>query len=646
MHLLTACILLWCTSLTYSQEPDLTDSPIETQWLFTLDGYNTTDLADILVDGNGNSYVAVNYSSTLSIPELNVQLPFGRHVARAIVKLDPEGRAQWALPFESGYDGRTEEMHFAENGDLLITGFCDDVSIYPSTDPGQAPLKLGDPKPKEQFHRNFYVFLARYTTEGERIWVKQWKSTWAQSGGIACKPNGDIYWSVHFQKELFADTGVEETGVNSSSLERLVTFILDKNGNVREKFPLTYIDKRIRSTHMISDRANNLIVYGLFEGRLDLTPKDSLVNDRLIDNQDAFIAKYDSTNELLWVRTLGGRNLQFIRDLQVDADGKLWLTGEYRMECVISSGVRMKQESGYEWKSGSSFVYASFFPNGDLDFVRYHNQKEYNQAVFGTSLVNVGNNRIFLAGSFSGSLNLDPTNDTRVIHDSVAGTFISVWEADSLHILQQDFRNKRSWAYISKVRNGGKNLIMAGNYYGAPEFRTPGGQTFKLSNRDYGRSTFICGATIQLPQIDTQASKPREIKNHLTEIEEILACLSPDTEPNEHTWFAIPSDQLHDTLPIPASEQSSPCQVHLNQASAILFPNPVKTSFTLSLSGFQGDLSVSIIAFNGELLLRHKTRMEEENLSLEFDVSHLATGTYYVNVVQKGYAKSFRLIKQ
>jgi len=152
---------------SYGQEHDL-----ETDRVFLVDGYNTADFADLVVDDKGNSYVAVNYQSRLSIPELNLQLPVGRHVSRVILKLSPEGKALWALPFSGDWDGRTTAMALAENGDLLITGFCDDVSTYPSTDPNQGDLKVGQPKSKEQYHRNQYAFIARYTANGERVWVK------------------------------------------------------------------------------------------------------------------------------------------------------------------------------------------------------------------------------------------------------------------------------------------------------------------------------------------------------------------------------------------------------------------------------------------------------------------------------------------
>lgn len=617
--------------------------PVEIQWVFNLDGYNTTDPADLLVDDEGNSYVGVNYSDRISIPELKLNVPASRHVGRLLVKLNPDGNPVWALPFQSAFDGRIEQMCFAENGDILISGFCDDVSVYPSTNLSQGILELGEMKPKEQFHRNFYVFLARYTRSGERVWVKQYKSAWAQSGGLACNSRGEIYWSVYFSKELSGDSFKEVFEAKSSSEHKSGIFKLDRKGEPIEQLPINYQSANTVPIQINVDREDNVIISGSFKGLIHFSNSDSLSNDGYIDGQDAFVVKFDSEHRFLWARTLSGKSSQHIRDLVIDAKGKIWLTGSYDLECVISSGVKLNQQSGYEWKSGSNFFYASFFPDGVLDFVRFHTMPGYNQSVFGTSLILAENEYVFLAGSFTDTLQFNPTSQQVVTSNHPGSNFLSLWHRDTVKSVQADFKSTNSWAFISKIGYGGGRLVVLGNYYGDAVLTTHQGKSFKFTNRDYGRNTFISSTLLPIEKDKEKTDSIPEHKNHLSEIEEILACLSPESRADKFTWFSTPNADT--TALLPATDEKYPCSVQLKSASAVLYPNPTKTDFKLNLSGFRGELTISIISEKGELILRHQTRLEEEELQLAFDVSHLSPGTYFVNVVQHGFGKSFRLIK-
>ena len=95
------------------------------KWVYILDGFQDADVTDVEVDKQGNTYVSANYSGTISIPELKVDLPRAPHVHGLILKLDKNGKPIWVRSVVSVFDNRINDITLAANGDVLFTGFAD-----------------------------------------------------------------------------------------------------------------------------------------------------------------------------------------------------------------------------------------------------------------------------------------------------------------------------------------------------------------------------------------------------------------------------------------------------------------------------------------------------------------------------------------
>ena len=79
----------------------------------------------------------------------------------------------------------------------------------------------------------------------------------------------------------------------------------------------------------------------------------------------------------------------------------------------------------------------------------------------------------------------------------------------------------------------------------------------------------------------------------------------------------------------------------INNGFAIdIFPNPVTSSFTLSLpTVLSSDIKVEIYNLNGEKLQLQHGFKEDNKSEIVYDVSMLHEGTYYLKVeAKKGYA--------
>ncbi len=74
----------------------------------------------------------------------------------------------------------------------------------------------------------------------------------------------------------------------------------------------------------------SILVTGTFGGATDFDPGQGTTELTPSGSNDVFLAKYTDAGILLWVKRIGGTNSEGVNDLQTDADGNVYLTGQYQ----------------------------------------------------------------------------------------------------------------------------------------------------------------------------------------------------------------------------------------------------------------------------------------------------------------------------
>ncbi len=80
------------------------------------------------------------------------------------------------------------------------------------------------------------------------------------------------------------------------------------------------------ATDLIIDQDKNVYMTGGFE-KIAYFGNDSIISS---GNRDIFIAKYDSTGNLIWLKTAGGKQYDSPGDLEFDSEGNLLLVGNFQ----------------------------------------------------------------------------------------------------------------------------------------------------------------------------------------------------------------------------------------------------------------------------------------------------------------------------
>ncbi|NBV21840.1 MAG: hypothetical protein EBS05_07955 [Proteobacteria bacterium] len=81
------------------------------------------------------------------------------------------------------------------------------------------------------------------------------------------------------------------------------------------------------------DQAGNVFIGGYYSGTASFGTNTLTSNGA----QDGFLAKYDSTGQLLWVRSLGGPGYDVVNALAVDTNGNCYVIGNYEGTAALGS---------------------------------------------------------------------------------------------------------------------------------------------------------------------------------------------------------------------------------------------------------------------------------------------------------------------
>ncbi|RBP47253.1 hypothetical protein DES53_10150 [Roseimicrobium gellanilyticum] len=82
-------------------------------------------------------------------------------------------------------------------------------------------------------------------------------------------------------------------------------------------------------TDIVRDKEGNLYVTGFFMETVDFDPGPGLAKLSSAGGYDAFVAKYDHDNQLIWARRVGGTGTEFSQALALDPSGNVVCTGSF-----------------------------------------------------------------------------------------------------------------------------------------------------------------------------------------------------------------------------------------------------------------------------------------------------------------------------
>jgi len=549
----------------------------EFQWVKTFDSTNYSDIVDFDIDSNGNIYCIGTYDGYTDFDPDPYDYDFlycepGRGNV-FIVKLDADGNYSWVKDIGSNYVfsdiGKSIEVD--ENDDIIVAGqFYDTVNFGSEDDPYYMTSEGG-----------IDTFICKYNNKNKLLWAKQIKGTGSVHISELKIKNSHFYIIGTFSGSIIYDINDTQLTFPSQGYSDIYVAKYDLNGD------FIWI-KTIGSTNnddgysIAIDDNENFYITGGFWGDVDFDTSSEEYLLHASAYNDIFIAKYNSSGELIFAKGLNGDSYSdFGKSIKIGSNGNLYLTGSFSGTVDFDPG-----SNSFELTSqGSLDIFiAKYNPEGD--FIWAGSIGDSGRDSGNSIAVDEDNNAVYITGFFEENPDFDPgsnnfelqTNGGYDIFFMKLNTDGQFQWAGNIGEKSESIVGIRDCGYEVLVQN--QQIFLAGAF-------DDGSVDFDITTNDYiytnvndERSAFICKYS------DDKISGIENINNSI-----------PNIYPN-------PADnKLNIKLEIPAY-------------------------FTIwSISGI-------------------KIYEQHINSNTEIDISFLPTGIYLVKFENEYITKNFKLIKK
>lgn len=404
--------------------------------------------SDLAIDKDGNRYSVGTFENTVDLGNNNLMTSTGSSDIY-IGKYDSKGVCQWGTKIGGKGAENVSGIYVEANGNFFITGYFINEA------------KFGDVKVRAASNKAFEsitLFVAKYNTSGDPLWVKTSKNTGRDSGNDITSDNkGNIYVLGTFDGQIVYD-GKTAT---SNGKNDLCVIKINSAGNC--DWIKNYGTKEENVATTIFYSKNKLFIGGTTQNETG--------------GYTGYVAEVSAeSGSFNWTRTIGSQ--------KGSVEG---ITRDNETNLIITGSIEGSNKDGYDL-----FVTKINSENGSDVWIKKFRS---NQAR-GKDIVCDGTGNIYITGSFIDSLRLD-------------GFYLSTLEFDEVFLAKLNGSGKTTWAksYGHNKRDIGcklilKNteLILAGDFSTNIEFGTSslagGDNSAFMANFDLLKNTFNSSAVI------------------------------------------------------------------------------------------------------------------------------------------------------
>ncbi|WP_193188552.1 hypothetical protein [Nisaea sediminum] len=206
------------------------------------------------------------------------------------------------------------------------------------------------------------------------------------------------------------------------------------------------------------DSSGNSYVTGYFNGTVDFDPGAGITNLTSAAGDDIFIAKYSSSGELVWAKSVGGTSTDQALSITIDSSGNSYLTGKFAGTADFDPGPGTTNLTG----SGFDIFVAKYDSSGNLVWANKAGAGGNDE---GVSIAVDGSGNSYAAGTFRFTVDFDPGAGT---------TNLTSLGQDDIFIAKYDSSGALTWANriggTSHDTIGSINVDNAGNHYVSGSF--------------------------------------------------------------------------------------------------------------------------------------------------------------------------------
>ena len=354
-------IFLFSFTLIHSQTPEFL-------WVEQEGGSNWDRVFGFISDHQGNIILGGDTYSSPSEFGSTLIYPIGSNAAGSpldayVAKYDQQGQLIWIhhtggqCQPQKNCSNRTFDVDIDPNNNILAAGFYG----------GSATAFGSHLLPSPVSGQN--GFVVKYRDDGLVLWARSITGFYPKFVQGICSDNqGNVYVTGNFAHQtLNGDATFDGIFLNTAGGTDIFVAKYNSNGQIQwanragssiNFSGADYIGDVGKG--IVCDETGNIYVMGHFAGTADFGSKTiSSHGDR-----DVFVAKYNPSGDVLWVRALGGVDEDDGQGIKMASDGKILITGIFEGEAHF--GPYTIQSSG-----GHDVFLAKMSQSGDILWVRH-----------------------------------------------------------------------------------------------------------------------------------------------------------------------------------------------------------------------------------------------------------------------------------
>ncbi|MBL4752230.1 MAG: SBBP repeat-containing protein [Flavobacteriales bacterium] len=443
-------LLLGATTTLQAQEPIL-------NWVKSVGDTSFDSGKSITTDASGNVYVTGTYSGTVDFdPSTAVYNLTSNGLDDVFIqKLDVNGDFIWAKSVGGSWQDRGESITIDDFGNVYVTGSFGDTADF---DPGVAMFNL-------IAQSGFDVFILKLDNLGNFIWAKSIGGTTLDIGmSITTDSLANVYIVGVYGNTVDFDPGVAFFSLNSKGLSDIFVEKLDANGNFIWVKTMGGMDADI-GTSVAIDASGNVHVAGRYTGTADFDPSVSLFNLTSNGDEEGFILKLDANGNLIWAKSIGGPNYDYVQSISTDAFGNVYIAGDFEGTSDFDpSGMTFNLTSnGFD-----DFFIQKLDANGNFKWAKSIGGTNYDGS---KSITTDASGSAYITGFYQGTIDFDPNGTTfNLTSNGLTEIFVLKLDALGNFVWAESIGGASSESGFSIATNSSGKVYITGRFEGTADF--------------------------------------------------------------------------------------------------------------------------------------------------------------------------------
>jgi hypothetical protein len=603
-------------------------------------GSSGNDAANsVTTDVAGNVYVAGAFNGTVDFdPGVGVlNLTSAGSSDIFLIKLNASGNLLWVKQLGGPGTDYTRSVFVDASGKIYVTGgFSQTVDF----DPGPNDFLLqatsvtflhGTPPPPSVFTYED-IFILKLDVGGDFLWAKRIGGSGPDYGStISVDAAGNIYTSGFFSDYRYTnkDTVDFDPGPGIFNLTHIGGFLLKLNNNGDFVWAnsfgslntlvalaggsvafVAFKSSTLTISSIASDPSGNIYATGHFRISEDFDPGPGIQILRAHNVPDVFVAKFNATGSLGWVKQMSGDDpftdggTAVSNDLKIDGSGNVYITGAFAGTMDFDPGPGISNlkttvtgGNSYDMKpfTDVDIFVSKLNSSGDLVWVKQMGGIADDRS---SAIALDANGNVFTTGYFSAKADFDPGINKFKLNADGNGS------------------NDSTDVFISKLDANG-NFIWAGQLGGS------GNDKGNVITTDASGNIYTVGTFRENCDFDPSSSDFNLTSSGFDDI------------------FIHKMNQSG--LITQRNKASSEFINEIVNDYIRLYPNPTRGVATISTKQNLSNASFRLFTISGQLI------MEKKNISgsnYSFDISNQASGVYYAEIINGGKTEKFKVVKQ